>query len=72
MGNMLVGIVFVGYSGSGQILEKHLPSSRKGTSWLNILKVLTCYRQIDLGSEFRFYREWYLRSAMGDLLGEDY
>lgn len=24
------------------------------------------------GSEFRFHREWYLRSAMGDLLGEDY
>ena len=50
-----------------------LPSSRKGTSnWLNILKALTCYRLIDPGSEFRFHREWYLRSAMGDLLGKDY
>jgi len=49
-----------------------LPSSRKGTSWLNILKALTCYRLIDPGSEFRFHREWFLRSAMGDLLGEDY
>jgi hypothetical protein len=52
--------------------KQRLPSSRKGTSWLNILKALTCYRLIDPGSEFRFHREWYLRSAMGDLLGEDY
>ena len=52
--------------------KKRLPSSRKGTSWLNILKALSCYRLIDPGSEFRFHREWYLRSALGDLLGEDY
>ncbi|OQY99065.1 MAG: IS1634 family transposase, partial [Candidatus Brocadia sp. UTAMX2] len=49
-----------------------LPSSREGTSWLNILKALVCYRLIDPGSEFRFHREWYVRSAIGDLLGEDY
>jgi len=52
--------------------KQRLPSSRKGTSWLNILKALTCYRLIDPGSEFRFHREWFLRSAMGDLLGEGY
>jgi len=51
---------------------QRLPSSRKGTSWLNILKALICYRLIDPGSEFRFHREWYVRSALGDLLGEDY
>ena len=49
-----------------------LLSSRKGTSWLNMLKALVCYRLIDPGSEFRFHREWYVRSAIGDLLGEDY
>jgi len=52
--------------------KQRLPSSRKGTSWLNLLKALSCYRLIDPGSEFRFHREWFLRSAMGDLLGEDY
>jgi len=52
--------------------RERLPSSRKGTSWLNMLKALTCYRLIDPGSEFRFHREWYLRSAIGDLLGEGY
>ncbi len=49
-----------------------LAKSRKGTSWLNVLKALACYRLIDPGSEFRFHREWYERSAMGDLLGEDF
>lgn len=52
--------------------KQRLPSSRKGTSWLNLLKALSCYRLIDPGSEFRFHREWFLRSAMGDLRGEDY
>jgi transposase len=46
--------------------------SRKGTRWLSILKVLVCYRLIDPGSEWRLHREWYLKSAMGDLLGEDF
>jgi len=49
-----------------------LAVSRKGTRWLHVLKALTCYRLIDPGSELRFHREWYLRSAMGDLLGEDF
>lgn len=46
--------------------------SRKGTDWVNVLKALACYRLIDPGSEFRFHREWFLHSAMGDLLGEDF
>ena len=46
-----------------------LPSSRKGTNWLSMLKALVCYRPIDPGSEFRFHREWYLRRAMGRTSG---
>lgn len=49
----------------------HLVPSRKGTRWLNVLKTLVCYRLIDPGSEWRLHREWYGRSAMADLLGED-
>ena len=48
-----------------------LPPSREGTRWLNVLKILTCYRLIQPGSEWRLHREWYGKSAMGDLLGED-
>ena len=40
--------------------------------WLNVLKTLVAYRLIDPGSEWRLHRQWYDRSAMGDLLGEDF
>ncbi len=49
-----------------------LPASRQGTRWLNVLKTLAAYRLIDPGSEWRLHRQWYERSAMGDLLGEDF
>lgn len=49
-----------------------LPPSRKGTRWLNVLKTLVAYRLIDPGSEWRLHRSWFDRSAMGDLLGEDF
>jgi transposase len=48
-----------------------LPASRKKTRWLTLLKILVFYRLISPGSEWRLHREWYQRSAMGDLLGED-
>jgi hypothetical protein len=48
-----------------------LPPSREGTRWLNILKILVCYRLIAPGSEWRLHRDWYGKSAIGDLLGED-
>ncbi len=51
--------------------QGRLPPSRKGTSWLNVLKTLSCYRLIDPGSEWRLHRQWWDRSAIGDLLGED-
>ena len=48
-----------------------LPPSRKGTRWVNVLKTLVCYQLLDPGSEWRLHRQWYERSALGDLLGED-
>jgi transposase len=48
-----------------------LPASREGTNWLNVLKTLVSYQLIDPGSEWRLHRQWFERSAMGDLLGED-
>ena len=49
-----------------------LPDSREGTCWRHILQTLVCYRLIDPGSEWRLHRLWFERSAMGDLLGQDY
>jgi len=52
--------------------REQLEPSRKGTRWDLILAALTAYRLIDPGSEWRFHREWYERSAMPDLLGAGY
>jgi hypothetical protein len=55
-----------------ELWSDRLPVSRQGTRWLNVFKTLVCYRLIDPGSEWRLHRQWYERSAMGDLLGEDF
>jgi transposase len=52
--------------------RQRLPPSREQTSWYHVLMVLCAYRLIDPGSEWRLHREWYDKSAMGDLLGEDF
>src|SRR5437868_9108088 len=48
-----------------------LPPSRKGTRWDRVLLLLATYRLLAPGSEWRVHREWFERSAMADLLGED-
>jgi hypothetical protein len=50
---------------------EHLPTSRKGTRWDQVLLVLVAYRLIAPGAEWRLHREWYGRSALADLLGGD-
>lgn len=52
--------------------RERLPESREGTSWYHILIVLCAYRLLDPGSEWRLHREWYDKSAMGDLLNADF
>jgi hypothetical protein len=51
--------------------SKRLGVSRKGTRWDQVLFVLVAYRLLAPGSEWRLHREWFWRSAMADLLGED-
>ena len=51
---------------------ERLPQSRKGTRWDHVLQVLTTYRLIAPGSEWRLHRQWFLDSAMADLLGADF
>jgi hypothetical protein len=58
--------------GLDEFWASRLPASREGTSWQHVLQTLVCYRLIDPGSEWRLHRLWFERSAMGDLLGEDY
>jgi hypothetical protein len=51
--------------------SKRLGVSRKGTRWDQVLFVLVAYRLLAPGSEWRLHREWFWRSALADLLGED-
>jgi transposase len=55
-----------------QFWKRHLPISREGTHWADILQTLVCYRLLDPGSEWRLHRMWFEQSAMADLLGSDY
>ncbi|UCG12716.1 MAG: IS1634 family transposase, partial [Deltaproteobacteria bacterium] len=48
-----------------------LPPSRQGTRWLNFLKILVSYQLIEPGSEWKLHREWYGKTAIGNLLGEE-
>ncbi len=48
-----------------------LVPSRKGTRWDEVLAILTVYRLLSPGSEWRLHRQWYRGSALADLLGAD-
>jgi hypothetical protein len=52
-----------------QFWLSRLPANRKGTRWDQVLFVLTAYRLIAPGSEWRLYRRWFAGTALGDLLG---
>lgn len=57
--------------GLDQFWRDRLPESREGTNWYDVLAVLTAYRLIDPGSEWRLHRHWFEHSAMADLLQAD-
>jgi hypothetical protein len=58
--------------GLDEFWRARLAESRKGTRWDLVLTTLTIYRWLSPGSEWRLHREWFERSALGDLLGGDY
>jgi len=48
-----------------------LGCSREGTAWEKVLRVLTLYRLLSPGSEWRLHRHWFGTTALADLLGVD-
>ena len=68
MGRMLAGADAVARTAARPVLVE---ASRKGTRWDQVLFVLVAYRLLAPGSEWRLHREWFQRSALADLLGED-
>lgn len=58
--------------GLDTFFAEHLPASRKGTRWDRILRVLVTQRLLAPGSEWQLHRDWFERTALADLLGEDF
>jgi hypothetical protein len=52
----------------GEFWGRRLTPSRKGTRWDHVIFILVVYRLLSPGAEWRLYRLWYERSALGDLL----
>lgn len=48
-----------------------LGCSREGTDWEKVLRLLTLYRLLSPGSEWRLHRHWFATTAMAELLGAD-
>jgi hypothetical protein len=72
MGCLLAGLPCVGSLRLDDFWSPRLPASPEGTGWLDVLKTLVAYRLINPGGERRLHRQWYERSAVGDLLGADF
>ena len=51
--------------------SQRLAASREGTDWKTLLQVLTIYRLLDPGSEWRLHRQWWASTALDQLLGLD-
>ena len=79
MGRVLVGADAVARAAAGSVLveaagvepQRACPRESGGTRWDQVLFVLVAYRLLAPGSEWRLHREWFQRSALPDLLGED-
>ena len=55
--------------GLNEFWQRRLPEGRETVSWEKVLQLLTVNRLLDPGSEFRVHRQWYINSAMDELLG---
>ena len=72
MGRMLARNGTLGPPRPRRLLATATPPSRKGTPWLKVLKTLVAYRLLAPGSEWNLHRSWFDRSAMADLLDDNF
>lgn len=71
-GNCWLGCEMWRQLGLEEFGQGRLPDGREAVSWEKVLRLLVVNRLIDPGSEFRVHRQWFLASAMDELLGEDF
>jgi transposase len=58
--------------GLDEFWQERLPEGREGVSWEKVLRLLVVNRLIDPGSELRVHRQWFVDSAMDELLETDF
>src|SRR6201986_1756092 len=55
--------------GLDEFWQQRLPQGREAVSWEKVLQLLVVNRLLDPGSEFRVHRQWFVNSAMDELMG---
>lgn len=58
--------------GLEEFWQTRLPEGREEVPWEKVLRLLVVNRWIAPGSEFRVHRQWFVDSAMDELLGVDF
>lgn len=58
--------------GLGDFWRQRLPPSREGTAWDRVLQTLVLYRLIEPGSEWKLHRDWFVHTALDELIGGDF
>lgn len=58
--------------GLDEFWQQQLPEARESVSWEKVLRLLVVNRLLDPGSEFHVHRQWFVDSAMDELLQEDF
>jgi transposase len=58
--------------GLDEFWQQRLPEAREAVSWEKVLRLLVVHGLLDPGSEFRIHRQWFVDSAMDELLETDF
>ena len=58
--------------GLDEFWQQCLPEAREAVSWEKVLRLLVVNRLLDPGSEYHVHRQWFVDSAMDELLETDF
>jgi len=58
--------------GLDEFWQQHLPAGREAVSWTKVLQLEVVNCLLDPGSDFRLHRQWYVDTAMDELLVTDF
>ena len=71
-GNCWLGCELWHQLGLDEFWQQRLPQGREAVSWEKVLRVLVVNRLLKPGSEFHLHRQWFVDSAMDELLETDF